>query len=307
MLNKKFCIIEKSSSEKPLDKPHKDKVVQDYFQETTANKYIKTILNDQNKAYLTNRDVEALKESYDKAHDIRKFEIELYWKRTAYVWTLIASLITVTGLLLAAYYRLPAESDGRNALLGVVAIIAVLGVLITVIASKIILGGEYWQKNWEYHVSLLEPLFSGRIYSTLVNLKEKRHSISKLNRALYFLFLGVWLLVAEGVYFVVFPNTDKNNSLILLVVFSCLVLIASYVINLWTFRKPGKYHVSISSWEIDFKNNDAVASRSTVNTTNTKMDFFIKVKVFITEMLKFILLLALVLISLSVLYNMHVK
>ncbi len=307
MLNKNFCIIEKSSSEKPLDKPHKDKVAQDYFQEITPNKYIKTILNDPNKVYLTNRDVEVLKESYDKAHDIRKFEIELYWKRTAYVWTLIASLITVTGLLLAAYYRLPSESEGRNALLGVVALIAVLGVLITVIASKIILGGEYWQKNWEYHVSLLEPLFSGRIYSTLVNLKEKRHSISKLNRALYFLFLGVWLLVAEGVYFVVFPNTDKNNSFILLVAFSFLVLITSYIIDLWTFRKPGKYQVSIASWEIEFKNNDAVASSSTVKKINTKMDFFNRVKAFITEVLRFILLLTLVLISLSVLYNMHME
>lgn len=61
------------------------------------------------------------------------------------------------------------DSGGSNALLGLVASVAILGVLITIISSKIIRGGEYWQKNWEYHVSLLEPLFSGRIYSTLVN------------------------------------------------------------------------------------------------------------------------------------------
>ncbi|MGK2508972.1 RipA family octameric membrane protein, partial [Klebsiella pneumoniae] len=166
MLNRGLTVLKSSSTEKKLDKKNKDKIVQTYFQEKTANLYIKKILNDPNKEFLTNRDLDALKESYDKAHDIRKFEIELYWKRTAYVWTLIASLITVTGVLLAAYYRLPPDSGGSNALLGLVASVAILGVLITIISSKIIRGGEYWQKNWEYHVSLLEPLFSGRIYST---------------------------------------------------------------------------------------------------------------------------------------------
>ncbi|PNK76643.1 hypothetical protein CEQ35_022730 [Yersinia enterocolitica] len=36
----------------------------------------------------------------EKAHEIRKFEIELYWKRTAYFWTLIAAMFA--GFLLLA-------------------------------------------------------------------------------------------------------------------------------------------------------------------------------------------------------------
>lgn len=57
----------------------------------------------ESKTFLTNSDVAKLREAYDKAHDIRKFEIELYWKRTTYVWTLIAALITVSGVLLASF------------------------------------------------------------------------------------------------------------------------------------------------------------------------------------------------------------
>ena len=36
-------------------------------------------------------DREKLKAALDQALDIRKFEIELYWKRTAYFWTLITA------------------------------------------------------------------------------------------------------------------------------------------------------------------------------------------------------------------------
>ncbi|MFX2638640.1 hypothetical protein [Enterobacter hormaechei] len=307
MLNRGLTVLKSSSTEKKLDKKNKDKIVQTYFQEKTANLYIKKILNDPNKEFLTNRDLDALKESYDKAHDIRKFEIELYWKRTAYVWTLIASLITVTGVLLAAYYRLPTDSGGSNALLGLVASVAILGVLITIISSKIIRGGEYWQKNWEYHVSLLEPLFSGRIYSTLVNKKLKRHSISKLNSILYFLFLGVWLLLAEGIYFVVFPDTNKNNFFILLASFSTLVYITSYLIDLWTYRKPEKTQLSIAHWQVELQEKTTAISVES-NKKNTSLNNTIRKIYFHTSsILKLTLLLIWIMISMSFLYYIHYK
>src|SRR5688572_33382321 len=49
------------------------------------------------------RQAEALK----VAHDIRKFEIELYWKRSAYFWTFIAAA-------LAGYFVLQ-EKAGQDA------------------------------------------------------------------------------------------------------------------------------------------------------------------------------------------------
>lgn len=252
MLNRRAVLHKNNTSENPLDKKHKDNKAQAYFQEATPNQYIKKLLNAPNKEYLTNRDYNVLKESYDKAHDIRKFEIDLYWKRTTYVWTLIASLITVAGLLLAAYYRVDLDKEGKHALLGLVASIAVLGVLITIIASKMIQGGEYWQKNWEYHVNLLEPLFSGRLYGTLINTSLKRYSISRLNKLLYFVILGVWLLLAEGIYFVVYPNTNKNNFLILLFLFGLIVIGISIIIDAFTIRKSPTKKVKISQWDIEF-------------------------------------------------------
>jgi lipopolysaccharide export LptBFGC system permease protein LptF len=46
------------------------------------------------------RRAEALK----TAHDIRKFEIELYWKRATYFWTFIAAAF-------AGYFALQKEGD----------------------------------------------------------------------------------------------------------------------------------------------------------------------------------------------------
>ncbi|ARJ43490.1 hypothetical protein B1H58_16560 [Pantoea alhagi] len=302
MLNRR--VVKSSSSEKPLDKKHKDNIAQAYFLEPTPNQYIKKLLNDPNKEYLTNRDYDVLKESYDKAHDIRKFEIDLYWKRTTYVWTLIASLITVTGLLLAAYYRLNMAPEDKRALLGLVASVAVVGVLLTIIATKIIQGGEYWQKNWEYHVNLLEPLFSGRIYSTLINTTAKRHSISKLNRALYILFLGVWLFLAEGIYFVVFPYNDRNNFFILLATFSILVLTISNVIDIFTYRSTGKTKTLISSWAVEIekekKPEDKSANEGKKSSWHNMLNLSIKI-------MKLILLIIWLLISLSILYLLYFK
>jgi len=36
------------------------------------------------------KDSKKLKAAFDQVSDIRKFEIELYWKRAAYFWALIA-------------------------------------------------------------------------------------------------------------------------------------------------------------------------------------------------------------------------
>ena len=151
-----------------------DTSAQDYFKLPHVNRYIKALLGNDTKDYITNGDIKKLKEAYDKAHDIRKFEIELYWKRTTYVWTLIAALITVCGVLLSSYFRLNLPDDTQNPLLVVVGLVSIFGLIITIISERILKSGEYWQKNWEYHVNFLEPLFSGKLYGTLLNSKRER-------------------------------------------------------------------------------------------------------------------------------------
>ncbi|NQE77080.1 hypothetical protein [Pantoea ananatis] len=71
---------------KDIDNISDDGFAQEHYY-NHQKEYIDRLLGVNNplKLFLTTRDLSKLKEAYDKAHDIRKFEIELYWKRTTYI------------------------------------------------------------------------------------------------------------------------------------------------------------------------------------------------------------------------------
>jgi hypothetical protein len=97
------------------------------------------------------------------AHDIRKFEIELYWKRATYFWTLIAASIGGFVLLLNTE---EAKLDVlarqlRPVLLQAMASIAFLFSIGWFVVNK---GSKFWQRNWEAHVDLLEGRVTGHLY-----------------------------------------------------------------------------------------------------------------------------------------------
>lgn len=190
-----FPVNTKEDPESPHSRFDNDEA-QAYFKDPSVNPYIKKLLRCEAKNYLTNGDMEKLKEAYEKAHDIRKFEIELYWKRTTYIWTLVAALITICGVAITTLYKLKDEPEKMVSLLIGTDAIAIFGSVITIISSKILKSGEYWQKNWEFHVNILEPFFSGSLYSThLYNKESKRYSIATLNKYFYLAVQCIWFIL----------------------------------------------------------------------------------------------------------------
>ena len=247
----------KGSKSKTSSDPCEDSFVQEYFKNPSANLYLKKLLGCNDKTYLTNGDADKLKESYDKAHDIRKFEIDLYWKRTTYVWTLISALIAICGALLAANYRVSPSPTENKSLLVLVGVIAIIGVFITIISSRILKSGEYWQKNWEYHVNMLEPLFSGRLYATLLSTNKVRYSITTLNHSLYYFFLGTWLLLAEGIYIALEKPSNLITLGIPIVVYSLLVFLVASFIDSKTRRKTQTVMAHISQWDLQIMSDQS--------------------------------------------------
>src|ERR1017187_9081897 len=86
------------------------------------------------------------------AHDIRQFEIELYWKRATYFWAFQLIAFTTLGLLfkdgnIVGLGQLP---------LGRLLIPAPIGVITALAGYLTARGSKFWQKNWEAHVDLLE-------------------------------------------------------------------------------------------------------------------------------------------------------
>lgn len=103
------------------------------------------------------------------ALDIRKFEIELYWKRATYFWTLIAAAFA--GFLLlqtrAEDNTEKAEYDAEGVLL--VLLLASIGLVLSLAWFLANRGSKYWQENWERHVDLLEDEVMGPLYKTTLS------------------------------------------------------------------------------------------------------------------------------------------
>jgi hypothetical protein len=97
------------------------------------------------------------KEALKQALDIRKFEIELYWKRATYFWAFIAAAF-------AGYFALQKDADLAN-----IFIVSCLGFLFSLAWYLVNRGSGAWQRNWESHVDLLEDEIMGPLYKTLIN------------------------------------------------------------------------------------------------------------------------------------------
>src|ERR1035437_10498147 len=89
-----------------------------------------------------------LEKALEHALDIRKFEIDLYWKRATYFWTLIAVAFAGYFVILGSQYM---DEKKFMAL-----VVACIGFLFTFAWFQVNRGSKRWQENWENHVDMLE-------------------------------------------------------------------------------------------------------------------------------------------------------
>jgi len=141
-----------------------------------------------------------LEKALEHALDIRKFEIELYWKRASYFWTLIAAAFAAYFLILGA------EKLYDKKFLAFV--VACVGFVFTFAWLEVNRGSKKWQENWENHVDMLEDKITGPLYKTRLSRPlddpwfEKYvtgpadMSVSKINQIVSLFTLFVWLILA---------------------------------------------------------------------------------------------------------------
>ncbi|WP_278373438.1 hypothetical protein [Sphingobium xenophagum] len=124
----------------------------------------------------------------NRAHEIRKFEIELYWKRATYFWVLQAAVFAAISFVWKAKeLELSPVIPVAFAALGLVTSVA--GIL----SAK---GSKFWQENWEHHIDMLEDEFEGRLHKTAYVGKDGlAWSVSRVNERLGFCFGAFWLVM----------------------------------------------------------------------------------------------------------------
>jgi hypothetical protein len=147
------------------------------------------------------------KDDFNIALDVRKFEIELYWKRATYFWTLIA-------VAFAGYFAILSQDESKLPDKAFFAfVVGCVGFVFTwgwFLANR---GSKYWQENWENHINRIEkkiksePLFTEVLHRPTVRsaaLKEKINklildpmpiSVSKINQWVSTFTLAVWCLL----------------------------------------------------------------------------------------------------------------
>lgn len=130
---------------------------------------------------------DARKAALERAHDIRKFEIELYWKRATYFWVLQAAVFTAFGLI---------WKDSEAAKWGLIPVaLSCLGLLTAMSGWLSSLGSKFWQANWEQHIDMLEDEFEGRLHKTAwIGPKGVRWSVSGVNERMSFFFVAFWVI-----------------------------------------------------------------------------------------------------------------
>lgn len=135
----------------------------------------------------------------ERALDIRKFEIDLYWKRATYFWTFIAAT-------LAGFVAIQASNSIHKTDLAV--LLCNLGIVFSVAWLCVNRGSKYWQENWEYHVDMLEDNVHGPLYKVVLTRntpkgagEHLRHlltgpspiSVSKINQLISLFITLAWI------------------------------------------------------------------------------------------------------------------
>ena len=166
--------------------------------------------------YINNFDEKKLEEAFQIALDTRKFEIELYWKRTGY-------FVLFIGAVFVGYYRVlpisePSDSEKEWLLL----LLSSLGFLLSLLWYMANRGSKFWQENWETHIEDLsielgKPIFDiikineHTVYNPKQFNKSYPFSVSRVNQMVSLIITFSWLLILLK-DLGVFLNFENNSS-----------------------------------------------------------------------------------------------
>lgn len=160
--------------------------------------------------YKAEFDASKRQKALEHALDIRKFEIELYWKRATYFWAFIAATF-------AGYGAVQTSADANRTDLAV--FLACLGVVFSFGWFCVNRGSKQWQENWENHVDMLEDEETGPLYKVILSrptptgAKEwisqiitgpSPYSVSKINQIISLYVTLLW-------FFLLYKSLPKFN------------------------------------------------------------------------------------------------
>lgn len=163
-----------------------------------------------------------------EAQEIRKFEIDLYWKRTGFFWAFITVIYTALFAVLCKYVDCSCTDTPckYSFFVPVISALSGLGFFFSVAWHMVNKGSKFWQKNWETHVSLLEKSEIGPLYDVYLNpkttgsrwkpTKEFDFSVTKVN--MWASFMMMFCSLATGIGCIKWLIFDRKESIAFIVI-----------------------------------------------------------------------------------------
>lgn len=170
--------------------------------------------------------LDLIKKAFDIAHDNRKFEIDMLWKRSLFYWGFIAASLIGYG-----------ASEKENSNLSI--IFCTFGFMCSVAWSAGNRGSKYWQEYWENKVVLFQNRITGDIFidhfprkpGIFNQFAARRLSVSKLIMGISDFTILIWLsiLIYKAVHYIKIYNDPLPGYIyalgIVLTVFYSIYLI----------------------------------------------------------------------------------
>lgn len=145
---------------------------------------------DSKKDRIDSLDYKKIEKAFELAHDVRKFEIDLFWTRGTYFWAFILASFTAyfvafnkilgdKSLTLCTLIKFPPLS---KIILLIFSCMCFIFCFSWVLINK---GSKFWQKNWEAHIDVMEDIFSGKLYKTILNTETNEFCDCPLDKKAY--------------------------------------------------------------------------------------------------------------------------
>jgi len=184
---------------------------------------------------------EVAKQALVRAHALRQFEIDNYWKRATYFW----------GFQLTAFAGLALSADKGEFKPPIVLIVATLG-SVTALASLLTAwGSKMWQENWERHVDLLEVEQEGALMEIVLTDRKCRFSVTRVNERLNLLLMLGWLtaFIAAAAVMICpkLASLPARAASLVQIIIASAMLVGSFAILLLFTRS--KLDDRVRSWE----------------------------------------------------------
>ena len=131
-----------------------------------------------------------IQKRYEVSLETRKFEIDLFWRRSIFFW----------GFIAAAFIAYASYSGDKTYNPYLRIIISFFGFACSFCWTLVNRGSKYWQENWEHQVDIIEDKVTGPLFKipaaidTTKNwwLRARKYSVSKITIALSDYVVLVW-------------------------------------------------------------------------------------------------------------------